>query len=72
MAEDNLRPESFGRRFHDLRHTAATLMLTVGMHPKIVSERLGHATIAITMDTYQHVTPSMQKEVAGLVGDLLG
>jgi integrase len=49
-------------RFHDLRHTHATLMLQQGVHPKIVSERLGHSTIGITMDTYTHVLPNMQKE----------
>ena len=51
-------------RFHDLRHTAATLMLLRGLHPKVVQERLGHGSIAITMDTYSHVLPSMQKEAA--------
>ncbi len=58
-------------RFHDLRHTAATLMLGAGVHPKIVSERLGHATIAITMDTYQHVSPTMQREAAAAMGTIL-
>lgn len=58
-------------RFHDLRHTAATLMLAAGVHPKIVSERLGHATIAITMDTYQHVSPSMQREAADQMDAIL-
>ena len=48
-------------RFHDARHTAATLMLSAGMNPKVVSERLGHATIAITLDTYSHVLPNMQE-----------
>jgi len=47
-------------RFHDLRHTHATLMLKQGVHPKIVSERLGHATVNITLDTYSHVLPGMQ------------
>jgi integrase len=42
-------------RFHDLRHTCATLLLTKGVHPKIVSEMLGHSSIAITLDTYSHV-----------------
>ena len=51
-------------RFHDLRHTHATLLLQQGIHPKIVSERLGHSTIGITMDTYTHVLPNMQKEAA--------
>lgn len=51
-------------RFHDLRHTAATLMLKAGVHPKVVSERLGHSTIAITLDTYSHVLPDMQRDAA--------
>ena len=49
-------------RFHDLRHTAATIMLSQGVHPKIVQERLGHSTISMTLDTYSHVLPTMQKE----------
>lgn len=51
-------------RFHDLRHTHATQLLQQGIHPKIVSERLGHATIAITLDTYSHVLPDMQEGAA--------
>jgi len=51
-------------RFHDLRHTAATLLLEQGMHPKIVSEMLGHSTIAITLDLYSHVTSAMHKQAA--------
>jgi integrase len=51
-------------RFHDLRHAHATLMLMQGVHPKIVSERLGHASIGITLDTYSHVLPGMQAEAA--------
>ena len=42
-------------RFHDLRHTCATLLLAKGVHPKIVSEMLGHLSIAITLDTYSHM-----------------
>ena len=53
-----------GVRFHDLRHTHASLMLRQGGHPKIVSERLGHATIGITLDTYSHVTPGLQEAPA--------
>ncbi len=49
-------------RLHDLRHTHATLMLKASVHPKIVQERLGHSSITQTLDTYSHVTPSMQKE----------
>jgi integrase len=46
------------------RHTHATMLLTAGLNPKIVSERLGHASIVITLDTYSHVLPDMQDEVA--------
>jgi integrase len=51
-------------RFHDLRHTHATLMLKGGVHPKIVSERLGHANIGITLDTYSHAVPGLQEAAA--------
>jgi integrase len=51
-------------RFHDLRHTCATLLLTKGMHPKIVSEMLGHSSIAITLDTYSHVIPGLGEVAA--------
>lgn len=51
-------------RFHDLRHTCATLLLSQGTHPKFVQELLGHATIAITLDTYSHVLPSMGDQTA--------
>jgi len=51
-------------RFHDLRHTHASLLLRQGIHPKVVSERLGHSRIGITMDLYSHVLPGMQDEVA--------
>jgi len=58
-------------RFHDLRHTHATLLLQQGEHPKVVSERLGHSTITITMDTYSHVMPNMQKEAAKKLDNFL-
>jgi len=58
-------------RFHDLRHTAATLMLQQGTNPKIVQERLGHASIQLTMDTYSHVLPDMQNEIANRMDELL-
>lgn len=48
-------------RLHDLRHTHATVLLEAGVHPKVVQERLGHSTIAITLDLYSHVIPSMQR-----------
>jgi integrase-like protein len=60
-----------GIRFHDLRHTAATLMLGRGAHPKIVSEMLGHSTVTITLDLYSHVTPTMQQQAADALDDLL-
>jgi len=58
-------------RFHDLRHTHATLSLQAGIHPKVVSERLGHSTIAITLDTYSHAIPAMQEEAAAKVAALV-
>lgn len=48
-------------RFHDLRHAYATRLLERGVHPKVVSEALGHSSISITMDTYSHVMPSMSR-----------
>jgi integrase len=51
-------------RFHDLRHTSATLALVQGIHPKIVQERLGHSTVAMTLDRYSHVTPGLQQQAA--------
>jgi integrase len=59
-------------RFHDLRHSAATLLLGMGVHPKVVQEILGHSQIGMTMDTYSHVLPSMQKEAMDKWGDILG
>lgn len=53
-----------GIRLHDARHTHATLMLKQGIHPKIVSERLGHATVTTTLDTYSHVLPGLQQAAA--------
>ncbi len=58
-------------RFHDLRHAHATLMLKSGIHPKIVSERLGHATVAFTLDTYSHVVPGLQEAAARTFDELL-
>lgn len=58
-------------RFHDLRHTHATLALAAGVHPKVVSERLGHASITITLDTYSHAIPAMQETAAALVASLV-
>jgi integrase len=77
----NLRQRSFARllteaglphiRFHDLRHTCATLLLTQGTHPKYVQDLLGHATIAITLDTYSHVMPGMGDQTARAMQDAL-
>ena len=77
----NLRQRSFAPllkkaglphiRFHDLRHTCATLLLTQNTHPKFVQELLGHATIAITLDTYSHVVPSMGDHTARAMEDAL-
>lgn len=60
-------------RFHDLRHTAATLMLSQGVHPKIVAEHLRHSTPMLTLTVYSHVTPTMQRAAAdGLDAVLAG
>jgi integrase len=78
----NLRNRSFARilmraglsadtRFHDLRHTCATLLLSRNVNPKIVSEMLGHANIAITLDTYSHVLPDMQEKAARALEEAL-
>jgi len=58
-------------RFHDLRHTCATLLLTRNVNPKIVSEMLGHASIAITLDTYSHVLPNMRDRAADAMEEAL-
>lgn len=55
-------------RFHDLRHSAATLLLSMGVHPKVVQEILGHSEISMTMDIYSHVLPTMQKEAMDKLG----
>ena len=59
-------------RIHDLRHTAATLLLTRGVHPKVVQDLLGHSTVTLTLDTYSHVTPALHKEAADQMDALLG
>ena len=59
-------------RFHDLRHSAATLMLGQAVHPKIVGEMLGHSQTGITMDLYSHVTPTMQEQALRALDALLG
>ena len=65
-----LVPET-GASQHDLRHTWATLTLRVGVHPKVVQERLGHPNISIAMDTYSHVLPDMQESAAEMVAALV-
>jgi integrase len=79
---DNLRFYSFlpilekaglsERRLYDLRHTCATLLLLADVPAKVVSERLGHASITMTLDTYSHVLPTMQRNAADVLGRLLG
>ncbi len=59
-------------RFHDLRHTSATLLLSQGVHGKIVQERLGHANIAMTLDLYSHVTSDMQRQAAEMMEATIG
>ncbi len=79
----NLRNRSFKRikarsgaredlRFHDLRHTCATLLLKEGVNAKVVSEMLGHASITITLNTYSHVLPDMQDSAADAMEAALG
>ncbi|HTI14507.1 MAG TPA: site-specific integrase, partial [Dictyobacter sp.] len=58
-------------RFHDLRHSTASLLLSQGVHPKIVQELLGHSQISMTLDTYSHVLPSLQKEATDRLNTLL-
>jgi integrase len=66
--------EEIGRsevRLHDLRHTHATLLLTAGVNPKVVQERLGHKKVTTTLDTYSHVTPTLQKEAADKIDSII-
>jgi len=57
--------------FHDLRHSAATILLTMRVHPKIVQELLGHNQISMTMDIYSHVLPTMQGDAMSRLNDAL-
>ena len=78
---NNLRHRAFPRllekanlptiRFHDLRHSTATLLLSLGVHPKVVQELLGHSQISVTLDTYSHVMPDMQREAMAQMDTLL-
>jgi integrase len=58
-------------RFHDLRHSAATLLLSEGVHPKVVQELLGHSTISMTLDVYSHVLPNMQQDAISRLNSTL-
>jgi integrase len=58
-------------RLYDLRHTSATLLMAAGEHPKVVQERLGHASIQLTLDTYSHVVPGMQERASERLDALL-
>jgi integrase len=58
-------------RLHDLRHSHATLALRAGIHPKVVSERLAHSTVGITLDVYSHVTEPMEQAAAATVAALV-
>lgn len=59
-------------RVHDLRHTTATVLLEAGVYPKLVQHLLGHSTVALTLNTYSHVTPGLSGEVARTMDRLLG
>lgn len=59
------------RRFYDLRHTCATLLLVQGVHPRVVMEILGHSQISLTMNTYSHVVPTLQQEAARRMDEIL-
>jgi integrase len=58
-------------RFHDLRHSSATLALSQGIHPKVVAEMLGHSRISLTLDVYSHSLPNLQAEAADKISALL-
>ncbi len=60
------------KRFYDLRHTCASLLLVQGVHPRVVMEILGHSQISLTMNTYSHVIPTLQEEAARKMNKLLG
>jgi integrase len=81
LRKSNLRRRSFEPllqraglpriRFHDLRHTAASLLLAEGVHPKVVQEILGHSTVSMTLDTYSHTTPAMHREAVATLDRVL-
>ncbi len=83
MSLDNLRSRNFKRileraglprdiRVYDLRHTSATLLLLADEHPKVVAERLGHATVQMTLDTYSHLLPTLQRRATEKLAQVLG
>jgi integrase len=82
LRQSNLRKNSFKPilvraklpdiRMYDLRHTCATLLLLADVPAKVVSERLGHSSVTLTLDTYSHVLPTMQRRAADLMGQILG
>jgi integrase len=59
-------------RFHDLRHTAATLLLAQGVDPRTIMETLGHSQISLTLNTYAHVLPALQSDAADKMDAILG
>ena len=67
LGEESLKRLSI----HGLRHTHATLLLELGVHPKVVQERLGHSNISTTMNIYSHVTPTMQRDAAARLAALI-
>ena len=58
-------------RFHDMRHSHATILLMLNEHPKIVQERLGHSTISMTLDTYSHLLPGLQERATDKISETL-
>ena len=59
-------------RFHDLRHTCATLLLEAGVNPRVVAERLGHTTPALVLNVYGHVTERMQEQATAVLDQVMG
>ena len=66
-----IRGPAHAYRFHDLRHTFASLMLLRGAKPKVISEALGHSSVAFTMDTYSHIIEGMQSDAMALLDEVL-
>lgn len=70
LAEQGVEPPD-DIRLHDLRHSMATCMLRAGVHVKVVSERLGHSTVSITLDVYSHVLSSIQREAVNVMASIM-